>query len=245
MGILKKKKKEVPCWLYIKLFWLGNQPSVLLTNPLSLSLKLILFSENRVVTYCCSVAQSCPTLCDSMDYSIPGFPVHHQLLELAQTHVHWVDNAMQPSHPLSFPSCPAFNLSQHQGLFQWVSSLPQVARVLELQLQHQPLQWIFRDDFLKDGLAWSPCCPRDSQESSPAPQFESIHSSVLSLLYGPTFTSVHDYWKNRSFDYAICWHSDVSVVFRGQWKLCCQGQGTVRGSFSGVQQPFWGTSCME
>ena len=68
---------------------------------------------------------------------------------------------------------------------------------------------------------------------------------MLSLLYGPTFTSVHDYWKNRSFDYAICWHSDVSVVFRGQWKLCCQGQGTVRGSFSGMQQPFWGTSCME
>ena len=81
-----------------------------------------------------SVAQSCPTLCDPMDCSTPGLPVHHQLLELAQTHVHWVGVAIQPSHPLLSPSPPAFNLSQHQGLFQWVSSLHQVAKVLELQL---------------------------------------------------------------------------------------------------------------
>ena len=95
-----------------------------------------------------SVAQSCPTLCDPMDCSRPGFPVHHQLLELAQTHVHWVGDAIQPSHPLSSPFPPAFNLSQHQGLFQWVSSLHQVAKVLELQLQHQSFQWIFKTDFL-------------------------------------------------------------------------------------------------
>ena len=76
-----------------------------------------------------SVAQSCPTLCDPVDCTTPGFPVHHQLPELAQTHVHWVGDAIQPSHPLSSPS-PAFNLSQHQGLFQWVSSLHQVAKVL-------------------------------------------------------------------------------------------------------------------
>ena len=69
-----------------------------------------------------SVAQSCLTLCNSMDCSMPGFPVHHQLLELVQPHVHWVGDAIQPSHPLSPPSLPAFNLSQHQGLFQWVSS---------------------------------------------------------------------------------------------------------------------------
>ena len=85
-----------------------------------------------------SVTQSCLTLCDPIDVSTPGFPVHHQLLELAQTHVHRVGDAIQPSHPLLSPSPPAFNLSQHQGLFQWVSSSHQVANVLELQLQHQP-----------------------------------------------------------------------------------------------------------
>ena len=95
-----------------------------------------------------SVAQSCPTLCDCMDCSTPGFPVHHQLLKLAQTHIRWVSDAIQPSHPLLSPSSPAFNLSQHQGLFQWVSSSHQVAKVLELQLQHQSFQWIFRTDFL-------------------------------------------------------------------------------------------------
>ena len=95
-----------------------------------------------------SVAQSCLTLCDPMDGStLPcrsGFPDHHQLPELAHTHVHRVGGAIQPSHPLLSPSPPAFNLFQHQGLFQWVSSLHQVAKVLEFQLQHQPFQWIFR-----------------------------------------------------------------------------------------------------
>ena len=94
-----------------------------------------------------SVAQSCPTLCDHMDCSTPGLPVHHQLPESTQTQVHWVSDVIQPSHPLSSPS-PAFNLSQDQGLFQWVSSLHQVAKVLEFQLQHQSFQWIFRIDFL-------------------------------------------------------------------------------------------------
>ena len=78
-----------------------------------------------------SVTQSCPTLCDPMDCSTPGFPVHHQLPEFTQTHVHQVGDAIQPSYPLLSPSPPAFNLSQHQGLFQGVSSLHQVARVLE------------------------------------------------------------------------------------------------------------------
>ena len=82
-----------------------------------------------------SVSQSCLTLCDSMDCSMPGFPVHHQLLALTQTHVHCVSDAIQPSHSLSSPS-PTFNLSQHQGLFQWVASLSLVAKVLEFQLQH-------------------------------------------------------------------------------------------------------------
>ena len=89
------------------------------------------------------VAQSCPTLCDPMDCSTPGLPVHHQLLESTQTRVHWVSDAIQPSHPLLSPSPPNFSLSQHQGLFQWVSSLHQVAIILEFQLQHQSFQWIF------------------------------------------------------------------------------------------------------
>ena len=95
-----------------------------------------------------SVTQSCPALCDPMDCSTPGFPVHHQLPELVQTHVHRVGDAIQPSHPLSSPSPPAFNLSQHQGLFQWVSSSHQVAKILEFQLQCQSFQWIFRTNFL-------------------------------------------------------------------------------------------------
>ena len=95
-----------------------------------------------------SVPQSCPTLCDPMNHSTPGLPVHHQLLEFTQTHVHLVGNAIQPSHPLSSPSPPTPNPSQHQGLFQWVNSLHEVAKVLEFQLQHQSFQWIFKTDFL-------------------------------------------------------------------------------------------------
>ena len=129
-----------------------------------------------------SVAQPCLTLGDPMDCSTPGFSLHHQLLEGAQTHVHWVGDAIQPFHSRSSPSPPAFNLSQDQGLFLWVSSLHQVAKVLELQLQHQSFQWIFRFDFLQDWLIWSPCSPRDSQESSPIPQLKSINSSLLSFL---------------------------------------------------------------
>ena len=95
-----------------------------------------------------SVSQLCPTLCGHVGCSTPGLPVHHQLPELTQTHVHGVGDATQPSHPLSSPYPPAFNLSQHQGLFQWVSSSHQVAKALELQLQHQSFQWIFRIDFV-------------------------------------------------------------------------------------------------
>ena len=97
---------------------------------------------------CCSVAQLCLTLCNPMNCSTPGFPVLHCLLEFAQTHVHWVSDAVQPSHPLLPPSPPAFSLSQHQGLFQWVSSSNQVAKGLELQLQLQSFQCIFRVDCL-------------------------------------------------------------------------------------------------
>ena len=107
-----------------------------------------LFSMSASPAQFSSVTQLCPTLYDPMDCSTPGFLVRYQLLEPAQTHVHWVGDVIQPSHPLSSPSPPAFNLSQHQGLSQWVSFSHQVAKVLELQLQHQSFQWIFRTDFL-------------------------------------------------------------------------------------------------
>ena len=95
-----------------------------------------------------SVGQFCLTLCDPMDCSTPGFLVLHQLLGSTQTHVHWVSDTIQPSHPLLLSSPPALTLSQYQGLFQWVGSSHQVAKVLQFQLQYQSFQWIFRTDFL-------------------------------------------------------------------------------------------------
>ena len=108
--------------------------------------------------------------------------VLHNLPEFAQTHVHWVSDAIHPFHPLLPPSPPAFNLSEHQGLFQWVSSWHHVARVLELQLQHQSFQQIFSIDLLWGWLVLPPRGPRDPQMSSPAPQFKSNNSPAhLSL----------------------------------------------------------------
>ena len=123
-----------------------------------------------------SVSQSCLTLCDPMNRSMPGLPVHHQLLESTQTHVHRIGDAIQPSHPLSSPSPPAPNPS------------------------HQSFQRTPMTDLLQNGLVGSPCSPRDSQESSPTPQFKSINSSAFSFLHSPTLTSIRDYWKNHSLD---------------------------------------------
>ena len=109
-----------------------------------------------------SVTQLCPTLCNSMNCSTPGFPVHHQLREFIQTHVHRVSDAIQPSHPLSSPSPPAPNPSQHQGIFQWVNSSHRVAKVLEFQLQHHSFQRNPRANILQNGLVGSLCSPRDS-----------------------------------------------------------------------------------
>ena len=106
-----------------------------------------LSSSNRTLQFS-SVAQLRPTLCDLMNHSMPGLPVHHQLLESTQTHVHWVGDAIQPSHPLSSTSPPALNLSQQKGLFKRVSSSYQVAKILEFQLQHQSFQWTPRTDLL-------------------------------------------------------------------------------------------------
>ena len=158
---------------------------------------------------CCSVAKSCLTLCDCLGCSMP---LSFIISQFAQTQVLWIGDAIQPSHSLLCPSPPALSFFQHQCLFQWVGSLHQEARVLELQLYHQSFQWIFRVDFFEDWLVWSPSRPRDSWESSSAPQFKSINSSAFSLLHDPTLTSKPDYWKNNSFDYMdLCHQSDVST----------------------------------
>ena len=107
-----------------------------------------------------SVAHSCPTLCDPTDCSMPGLSVHHQLPEFTQTHVCWVGDAIQPSHPLSSPSPLALNPSPHQGLFKWVSSSHEVAKVLEFQLQHEPFQWIPRTDLLLGWTGWISLQPK-------------------------------------------------------------------------------------
>ena len=108
------------------------------------------------------------------------------------------------------PFSSVFNLSRHHSLFQWVNSLHKVAKILDLSLSStHSNEYLSLISF--NWLVWSPCSPRDSQESFPTPQFESINSSVLSLLYGPTFTSIHDYWKNHSLDCTdLCWQNDAS-----------------------------------
>ena len=142
---------------------------------------------------CCLFAKSHGTLCDPMDYSTLGFPILYCLPEFAPTYVHWVSDAIQPSHPLSLPS-PALNLSQHQGLFQCISSSHQVTKVLEFQLQHQSFQWIFRVDFHSISMVWSPCCWRVSRVFLQHHSSKVWISSVLCLFYFPALISVYDYW---------------------------------------------------
>ena len=144
------------CYFFLHVIILCPQCSCLFLerqNPLHFVPETRTRGNGLIESYCdrvqfSSVAQSCPILCDPMNRSTPGLPVHHQLLEFTQTLVHRVSDAIQPSHPLSSPSPPAPNPSQHQGLFQWVSSLNQVAKVLEFQLQHQSFQWTPRTDLL-------------------------------------------------------------------------------------------------
>ena len=146
-----------------------------------------------------SVAQSCPTLCNPMKCSMPGLPVHHQLLEFTQTHVHRVCDAIQPPHPLLSPSPPAHNPSQHQSLFQsqlfaWGGQSTGVSALTSFLPKNtqgwSPLEW----------TGWISLQSKDSQEFSPTPQFKSINSSALSLLHSPTLTSIHDHRKNQSLD---------------------------------------------
>ena len=157
-----------------------------------------------------SVTQSCLTLWDPMDCSTSGFPVHHQLPEFTQTHVHRVGDAIQPSHPLSSPAPPAI-----------FSSIRVISNESVLRIRW-PKYWSF-------SFSISPCneysglisfrmnwldllVVQETLDSSSTPQFRSINSSVLSFLYGPTLTSLHDYWNNHSFDYTdLCWQSDISM----------------------------------
>ena len=126
-----------------------------------------------------------------MDCGMPGFSVYHQLPELFQTHVHWVSDAMQPSHLLLSPSPPAFNLSQHQGLFKWVSSSHQAAKVLEFQFQHQSFQWIFRTDFL----------PKNTQDWSPLgwTGLISLQSKRLLRVFSNTTVRKHQFYGTQLF----------------------------------------------
>ena len=161
---------------------------------------------------CCCVIKSCSTPGDPMDCSMPGFSVRHHLSEFAQTYVLWVSDAIQASHPLP-PPCPlALNLSQHQGLFQWVSSWHQVAQGLELQLQHQSFQWIFRVHFLSDWLVWSPCSPRILKS------LLQHHNSKASIFWHSAFLMVqlsHLYMtgKNHSFDSMTSVCKMMSLLF--------------------------------
>ena len=135
------KKKTMANTQCFKCFQLGGALRFgLKSDATKILVVLVQFSSVQLL--------SCAWLCKPMNCSMPGFPVHHQLPELAQTHVHWVRDAIQPSHRLSSLSSPAFKLSQHQGLSQWGSFSHQVAKVLEFQFQHQSFQWIFRSDFL-------------------------------------------------------------------------------------------------
>ena len=146
-----------------------------------------------------SITQSCPTLWPhGLQHARPPCPsptprVYSNSCPLIRWCHLTISFSVIPfsSHLQSFPASRSF---------QWVSSLHQVAKVLEFQLQHQSFQWIFRTDLLQDGLVGSPCSPRDSRESSPTPQFKNINSSVLSFLCNSTLTPIHDYWKHHSFD---------------------------------------------
>ena len=145
-----------------------------------------------------------------MKCSTPGFPVHHHLPELAQTHVHWVSDVIQPSHPVipfssrlqSFPASGSFPISQLFTSGGQSIGVSASTSVLPMNIQ----------DWFPLGLVGSPYSPRDSQESSPTPQFKNVNSFALSFLYNPTLTSIHDYWKNHSLDKTdLCWQSNVSA----------------------------------
>ena len=162
--------------------------------------------------YCCSVAQSCPTLCNRMDCSMPGLSVPHHLPKFAQVHAHCVGDATQLSHSLmsSYPS--ALYFSQHQGLFQQVSCSHQMTKIWESQLQQQSFQQVFSlFPWRLTGLL--SLLSKGLSGDFSAPQFKGINSSALCLLYCPALTTVHDHWGDHSLDYNmdLCWQSIVSA----------------------------------
>ena len=172
-----------------------------------------------------------------MDCSMPGFPVLHYLLEFSQTHVHWVNDAIQPSHPLLLPSPPALDLSQHQGLSQWVGSLHQVAKVLKLQPQHQNFSEYSR--LISSRIGCSPWGRKESDVTAIELNWTELridwcdlftvqgalkgllqhHSSkapnlwcLVFFMVQPSYPYMHDYWENHSLDYTdFCQQSDVSA----------------------------------
>ena len=183
------------------LFILGHGSKISFSSPLSHDILHILqvhfhpdsfteaFREQGASWYTLlnfsSVAQLCPTLCGPMNCSTPGLPVYHQLPQSTQTHVHWVGDAIQPSHPLSSASPPTLNLSQHQGLFKWVSSSHKVAKVLEFQLQHQSFQdW--------SPLEWT--------------GWISLQSKGLSRVFSNTTVQKHQFFGTQ-----LSWHSNSHI----------------------------------
>ena len=130
---------------------------------------------------------------------MPGLPIHHQLPEFTQAHVHWIGDAIQASHFLLSPSPPALSISQHQGVFKWVSSSHQMAKYWSLSLITSPSSEY--SGLISFRLDWLDLLAIHHTESSPPPQFKSINSFALSFLYSPTLTSIHDNWENHSLDY--------------------------------------------
>ena len=148
-----------------------------------------------------SVTQLCPILCNPIDCNTPGLHVHHQLPVLTQTPVHWVSDAIQPSHPLSSPSCLNFNLSQHQGLLQMSQLFASGGQSIRVSVSTSVLPMNIQDWFPLGRAGWiSLQSKRLSRVFWTTLQFKTIYFLVLSFLYSPTLTSIHDHWKNHSLD---------------------------------------------
>ena len=165
------------------------------------------------VNCCCSVAKWCLTLPLKLHgLQHVSLPCPSSSPRVCSNSYPLVGDAIQPSHPLSSPSLSAFNLSQHQGLFLWVSFSHEMAKVFSFSILPTNIQGWFLLGLTGLIYLLSKGLFRDSQKSSPAPRFKSINSLVLGLLPGPTPTSIHGYWKNHSCDYTqLCWQSDVSA----------------------------------
>ena len=182
--------------------------------------KALWFHPSSIVRilHCCSVAKSCQTLCNPMDCSTPGSSVLHCLPEFAQIHVHWVSDSILYHSLLLLPSIfPSIRVFSNESAGLFASGGQRIGASVSV------LPMNIRIDFLWDWLVWS-YSPRNSQEFSLAPQFESISSSGLRLPYGPTLTFVHDYWKNHSFDYMDFFGNMMSLLFNvlsRQEPVCC------------------------